>query len=170
MEDGAVHYPARETPQGGVISPLPSNLYLHHVLDLWFEREVKPRLRGRALAVRFADDAVLAFEREEDARRVLAMLGKRFGSTNSVCTRRRPGWWTSAPRPGVRRAAPSASGLCAAGVHAPLGALPQGALGSEAQDGEGPTDARRAARSANGAAEPPPSDGGAVGGAAAEAA
>ena len=79
MEDGAVHYPERGTPQGGVISPLLSNLYLHHVLDLWFEHDVKPCLRGRAVAVRFADDAVLAFEREEDARRVLAVLGKRFG-------------------------------------------------------------------------------------------
>lgn len=79
MEDGAVRYPERGTPQGGVISPLLSNLYLHHVLDLWFERDVQPRLRGRAMMVRYADDAVLAFEREEDARRVLAVLGKRFG-------------------------------------------------------------------------------------------
>ena len=78
MEDGAVRRSDRGTPQGGVISPLLSNLYLHHVLDLWFERDVKPCLRGRAFAVRFADDAVLAFEREEDARRVFAVLGKRF--------------------------------------------------------------------------------------------
>ena len=78
MEDGAVRYPERGTPQGGVISPLLSNLYLHHVLDLWFEHDVKPRLRGRAIAVRFADDAALAFEREEDARRVLEVLPKRF--------------------------------------------------------------------------------------------
>ncbi|MDE0473505.1 MAG: group II intron reverse transcriptase/maturase [Gammaproteobacteria bacterium] len=78
MEDGAVRRTDRGTPQGGVISPLLSNLYLHHVLDLWFERDVEPRLRGRAFAVRFADDAVLAFEREEDARRVFAVLGKRF--------------------------------------------------------------------------------------------
>ena len=48
-----------------------SNLYLHEVLDQWFEHEVKPRLRGRAVMVRFADDALLAFEREDDARRVL---------------------------------------------------------------------------------------------------
>jgi hypothetical protein len=62
-----------------VISPPLSNLYLHEVLDIWFEQEVKPRLRGRAIEIRFADDAVLAFEREEDARRVLAVLPKRFG-------------------------------------------------------------------------------------------
>ncbi len=55
-----------------------SNLYLHEVLDHWFEHDVKPRLHGRALEVRFADDAVLAFEREEDARRVWAVLAKRF--------------------------------------------------------------------------------------------
>ena len=55
-----------------------SNLYLHEVLDLWFEHEVKPRLLGRAFEIRFADDAALVFEREEDARRVLAVLSKRF--------------------------------------------------------------------------------------------
>ena len=78
MEDGAVRRSERGTPQGGVISPLLSNVYLHHVLDEWFERDVKPRLRGRAFEVRFADDAVLAFEREDDARRVLSALEKRF--------------------------------------------------------------------------------------------
>jgi group II intron reverse transcriptase/maturase len=78
MESGEVSHPERGTPQGGVVSPLLSNLYLHEVLDLWFEHEVKPRLRGRAFAIRFADDAALVFEREEDARRVLAVLAKRF--------------------------------------------------------------------------------------------
>lgn len=78
MEGGVVYHPERGTPQGGVISPLLSNIYLHEVLDQWFEHEVKPRLRGRAFEVRFADDAVLAFEREDDARRVLAVLAKRF--------------------------------------------------------------------------------------------
>ncbi len=78
MEDGAVWYPEEGTPQGGVISPLLSNLYLHEVLDRWFEHEVKPRLKGRAYLVRYADDAVLGFACEEDAKRVLAVLGKRF--------------------------------------------------------------------------------------------
>jgi group II intron reverse transcriptase/maturase len=78
MEEGVVSYPERGSPQGGVISPLISNIYLHEVLDQWFEREVKPRLRGRAFMVRFADDALLAFAREEDARRVLEVLPKRF--------------------------------------------------------------------------------------------
>jgi len=79
MEDGAVLHPEHGTPQGGVISPVISNLYLHEVLDLWFEHEVKPRLRGRAMLVRFADDALLAFASEADARRVLEVLPKRFG-------------------------------------------------------------------------------------------
>jgi len=78
MEEGVVTYPERGSPQGGVISPLMSNIYLHEVLDQWFEGEVKPRLRGRAFMVRFADDALLAFAREEDARRVLEVLPKRF--------------------------------------------------------------------------------------------
>ena len=78
MEAGVISYPERGSPQGGVISPLASNSYLHEVLDQWFEHEVKPRLRGRALMVRFADDALMAFEREDDARRVLAVLPKRF--------------------------------------------------------------------------------------------
>lgn len=79
MEDGAVWYPQAGTPQGGVISPLLSNLYLHEVLDRWFEHTVKPHLRGRAFLVRYADDAVLGFEQEEDARRVMTVLAKRFG-------------------------------------------------------------------------------------------
>ena len=78
MEFGEVRHPDRGTPQGGVVSPALSNLYLHEVLDVWVEYEVKPRIRGRAFAIRFADDAALVFEREEDARRVLAVLGKRF--------------------------------------------------------------------------------------------
>jgi RNA-directed DNA polymerase len=79
MEDGALSYPEAGTPQGGVISPLLANIYLHEVLDVWFERDVRPRLQGRASIVRYADDAVLAFEQEADARRVLDVLPKRFG-------------------------------------------------------------------------------------------
>lgn len=67
------------TPQGGVISPLLANVYLHHVLDVWFEREVKPRLRGSAVLVRYADDFVIVFARKEDAERVLDVLPRRFG-------------------------------------------------------------------------------------------
>lgn len=79
QEDGAVSYPDAGSPQGGVISPLLSNIYLHEVLDVWFEREVKPRLQGRAFLIRYADDFVVVFSCEEDARRVLEVLPKRFG-------------------------------------------------------------------------------------------
>jgi group II intron reverse transcriptase/maturase len=78
QRDGAIHRRDVGTPQGGVISPLLANVYLHYVLDLWFEREVRPRLGGRARLFRYADDFVIVFEREQDARRVLDVLPKRF--------------------------------------------------------------------------------------------
>jgi hypothetical protein len=61
-----------------VISPLLANVYLHEVLDTWFARTVQPRLKGRATLIRYADDAVLLFGREDDARRVMAVLPLRF--------------------------------------------------------------------------------------------
>jgi group II intron reverse transcriptase/maturase len=79
LEAGQIHHPEAGTPQGGVASPILANIFLHEVLDVWFERDVKPRLKGRASMIRFADDAVLAFSCEEDARRVLDVLPKRFG-------------------------------------------------------------------------------------------
>jgi len=79
MEEGKIWYPERGTPQGGVISPLLSNIYLHEVLDVWFHDMVQPVMRGRCFMVRYADDAVMGFELEDDARRVLAVLAKRFG-------------------------------------------------------------------------------------------
>jgi RNA-directed DNA polymerase len=78
MEDGELSYPESGTPQGGVISPILANVYLHEVLDTWFESAVKPKLGGNAKLVRFADDFVIAFEREDDARRVYEVLPKRF--------------------------------------------------------------------------------------------
>jgi group II intron reverse transcriptase/maturase len=79
MEDGEHRRTDSGTPQGGVISPMLANIFLHDVLDTWFERDVKPRLRGRAKLVRFADDFVIAFEQEGDAQRVKEVLPKRFG-------------------------------------------------------------------------------------------
>jgi RNA-directed DNA polymerase len=79
LEAGGIAYPDAGSPQGGVVSPIIANIYLHEVLDAWFAREVKPRLSGKATLVRYADDAVLFFEREEDARKVMAVLPKRFG-------------------------------------------------------------------------------------------
>jgi RNA-directed DNA polymerase len=79
MEKGTLSYPESGSPQGGVISPLAANIYLHYVLDVWFAEVVQPRLKGRAFLVRYADDFVMGFTREEDARRVLDVLPKRFG-------------------------------------------------------------------------------------------
>jgi len=78
-EKGSVSYPEQGTPQGGVISPMLSNIYLHEVVDKWFVEVVLPRMRGKAYLVRFADDAVLIFSDEQDARRVMEVLPKRFG-------------------------------------------------------------------------------------------
>jgi len=79
MEEGSVSYPEAGSPQGGVISPLLANVYLHHVLDAWFAQEVQPRLAGRAFLIRYADDFVIAFSNESDARKVMEVLPKRFG-------------------------------------------------------------------------------------------
>jgi retron-type reverse transcriptase len=81
--DGAAYVePDTGTAQGSVLSPLLGNVYLHYVLDLWFEREVKPRLRGEAHLVRYADDFVMTFEHQDDARRVMDVLGKRMGRSD----------------------------------------------------------------------------------------
>jgi group II intron reverse transcriptase/maturase len=78
LEGGVLTHPDAGTPQGGVISPLLANVYLHYVLDQWFHNEVLPRLRGRAFLIRYADDFVIGFTDEPDARRVLEVLPKRF--------------------------------------------------------------------------------------------
>lgn len=77
-EDGEFSRPSEGTPQGGVVSPILANAYLHAVLDTWFERDVKPVLRDRGSLFRFADDAVLVFDAKRDAERVLEVLPKRF--------------------------------------------------------------------------------------------
>ena len=79
FEDGQVHYPELGTPQGGVISPCLANIFLHYVLDGWFITEVQPRLRRPSTLVRFADDFAALLGCEEDAQRVLKVLGKRMG-------------------------------------------------------------------------------------------
>ena len=79
MEEGCISYPDAGSPQGGVISPMLANVFLHYVLDVWFRQEVQPRLQGRAHLIRYADDFVILFRHESDARRVLEVLPKRFG-------------------------------------------------------------------------------------------
>lgn len=77
MEDKVLHYEKEGTPQGGTISPLLSNIYLHTVADAWYE-EIKDLLKGRSFLVRYADDLVLGFEHKEDALRVMNVIFKRF--------------------------------------------------------------------------------------------
>jgi group II intron reverse transcriptase/maturase len=78
MEEGTWRPSDEGTPQGGVISPMLSNIVLHYVLDEWYEQEIKPHLKGRSFLVRFADDFVIGCELESDARRVMDVLPKRF--------------------------------------------------------------------------------------------
>ncbi len=79
-EAGEVTYPEAGTPQGGVISPVLSNVFLHAVLDGWFERDIKPTLQGKAVLIRFADDYVVVCERRADAEALLEQVKARFAS------------------------------------------------------------------------------------------
>ena len=78
IEDGRLLVSETGTGQGQPISPLLANIFLHYILDEWFENEVKPRLKGEAYEIRFADDAILCFQHKEDAEKVLGVLPKRF--------------------------------------------------------------------------------------------
>jgi RNA-directed DNA polymerase len=78
FENGCVTHPEMGSPQGGVISTILSNIFLHYVLDEWFEREVQPRMTGKSFLIRYADDFVMVFSCESDARRVMEVLPKRF--------------------------------------------------------------------------------------------
>lgn len=78
LEDGSISYSDEGTPQGGTVSPLLSNIYLHEALDKWYVNVVRPRIRGRSIMVRYADDAILGFEKKEEATKVLQALEKRF--------------------------------------------------------------------------------------------
>ncbi|MCK4700666.1 MAG: hypothetical protein KAT38_10040, partial [Bacteroidales bacterium] len=79
LEGNQLSYPKDGTPQGGLISPLLSNIFLHYVLDEWFSEQIQPLLSGRSFIVRYADDFVLGFEKASDAERVMEVLPKRFG-------------------------------------------------------------------------------------------
>jgi RNA-directed DNA polymerase len=78
LEEGILTIPDDGTPQGGVISPLLANIFLHYVLDEWIEEEVRPRLKGGAFVIRYADDFVIGVAREDDARRIMEVLPKRM--------------------------------------------------------------------------------------------
>jgi group II intron reverse transcriptase/maturase len=78
LEEGVLTIPDDGTPQGGVISPLLANIFLHYVLDEWFEKDVRPRLKGRAFLIRYADDFVIGVARADDAQRIMEVLPKRM--------------------------------------------------------------------------------------------
>jgi group II intron reverse transcriptase/maturase len=78
LEEGNLTYAEKGSPQGGVVSPILANVFLHYVLDEWYEQEVKPRLKGRSFLIRFADDFAIGCELESDAHRIMAVLPKRF--------------------------------------------------------------------------------------------
>jgi len=80
--DGVFTKPSSGSPQGGIISPVLANIYLHYALDLWFEKKVKPRMKGRAMMIRYADDFVCAFQFVHDAERFYKVLPKRLKRFN----------------------------------------------------------------------------------------
>lgn len=80
--EGQFHKPASGTPQGGVISPILANIYLHYALDIWFERRVKPTLKGKAMLIRYADDFVVAFQYHDEAQQFYSNLGERLKKFN----------------------------------------------------------------------------------------
>ena len=138
MEAGELSYPQQGTPQGGVISRTLSNVYLHEVLDQWFEHEVKPRLRGRAFEVRYADDGagVRARRRREAGAWGAGETSGEIRSAPASGQDADGGLSQSAERTAGRLAARAQ--LRDVGVHPLLGTLQEGAMGGQAQDGEGP--------------------------------
>jgi RNA-directed DNA polymerase len=137
LEGNDLSYTDEGTPQGGVISPLLANIYLHEVLDEWFVRVVRPILGGGAAMVRYADDIAVLFERKRDAERFLDALPKRFGKyglelhpdkTRLVPFQRPDRVGNDEDGPGDRQPAR---------VHPLLGEVPQGALGRDEADGQG---------------------------------
>lgn len=82
LHEGNVERPEKGSPQGGIISPVLANIYLHYALDMWFEKAVKPKCKGQAYICRYADDFVCYFEREQEAKQFFVELSgrmKKFG-------------------------------------------------------------------------------------------
>src|SRR5262249_16128030 len=142
LEDGSVSYPESGTPQGGVVSPALSNVFLHYVLDLWFEHDVKPRLRQRAFLIRYADDFVIGFRDQRDAQRVLDVLPKRFGKYGLSLHPTKTKLVPFCPPP-AKAADPSGAGagrpraFDPLGFSHPSGGGPRGELGVKTQKGAG---------------------------------
>ena len=129
LDGEAYTTPDRGTAQGSGLSPLLGNVYLHYALDVWFDQVVRPRLRGRATLVRYADDCVIGFERRDDAERVRDVLPKRLGryglTLHADKTRVLP-----FGRPPRRQQGGQRSGLLRLlGVHVVLATSPQWSMG-----------------------------------------
>ncbi|MDB6106443.1 MAG: polymerase [Gammaproteobacteria bacterium] len=138
LEDGELTTNEKGTPQGGSTSVLLSNLYLHHVLDLWFEKVVKPRLKGQAYLIRYIDDFVICFQYREDAERVQAVLGKRldkFALALEPSKTKLIEFGRFAQRD-ARAQGRRPETLCFSGVYALLHAQSQGQLQGRSEDGE----------------------------------
>jgi RNA-directed DNA polymerase len=102
--DGQILHPVTGSPQGGVISPILANVYLHYALDLWFDRVVKQRCAGKAMLVRYADDYVCAFQFRDDARRFYRVMPKRLEKFNLQLAEEKSGILRfSRFHPGLRR-------------------------------------------------------------------
>ena len=134
MEDGQISHPDSGSPQGGVISPLLANVFLHYVLDVWVQEEVLPRLAGKAYLIRYADDFVIGVTEERDARRVMDVLPKAIRPVRPETPPDQDAV-DSVPETQRQGQVIRASGeLRPAGVHSLLGPVIAWELGGEAQD------------------------------------
>ena len=146
LEEGVLTIPDDGTPQGGVISPLLANIFLHYVLDEWFEKEVRPRLKGEAFLIRYADDFVIGVAREDDARRIMEVLPKRmskYGLTvhpeKTRLVRFQP---PQAARLRNRGTGPTRTDdIRLSGIYPLLGTISARRMGGQTEDGEEPTQA-----------------------------
>jgi len=109
--DGVVHHPETGFGQGGVLAPVLANIFRQHVLDVGCEREVRPRLQGRAVLIRFADDFCSGCEREGDARTILAVLPKRFARLGLTSHPEKTAW-IACGKPEARQASAKGDGTC----------------------------------------------------------
>ena len=137
LDGEALLEPELGTAQGSVLSPLLGNVYLHYVLDLWFETEVKPRLRGKATLIRYCDDFLIGFEREDDARRVLTVLEKRLGRFGLTLHPDKTRLLPFGRPPQGQQTWDRSGHLRLFGLHVLLGAVPEGSMGDVLPDKAG---------------------------------
>ena len=146
LEEGILTIPEDGTPQGGVISPLLANIFLHYVLDEWFEKEVRPRLKGRAFLIRYADDFVIGVAREDDAQRIMEVLPKRMSKYGLTVHPEKTRLVRFQP-PQAARLRNQGSGTHRAwnirlsGIYPLLGSITARRMGGQTEDGEEPTQA-----------------------------